>query len=63
MSFLSYRMSSKRGIWKWEVFFTLGFIWSVPGWSIYHYYLLPGTSFLIELHGVQVVQGVGVQLS
>ena len=35
--FFSYKMSSKRGIWKWEDFFTLGFICSAPGRSIYHY--------------------------
>ena len=37
MSFFSNKIGSKKGIWKWEVFFTLGLIWSAPGRSIYHY--------------------------
>ena len=37
MSFFSYKMGSQKDIWKGRVFFTVRFIWSVPGRSILHY--------------------------
>ena len=37
MYFFSYKIGSKKSIWKWEVFFTLEFIWNAPDESIIHY--------------------------